>query len=160
MVHLRLWILIQQFLIPVHLIQWIPIAAKLVCVVFETNYIHGVVLTKTNKIGLHSTLGSAGYVVWPLCPPDLNPLDFFFNFLFAAHENIGVRIASGQCEVLVARNVVTADRMNTTQGVLEIVRQSFIRMYELCNAMFGTTLAFTLIRFLVLINGFVELVFS
>ncbi|GBM74184.1 hypothetical protein AVEN_104808-1 [Araneus ventricosus] len=69
-------------------------------------------------------------VTWPSRSPDLNPLDFFFwgHLKSLVHET-----PMKSAKDLVARIVVAADKINTTPGIFERGRQSFLRRCELCN---------------------------
>lgn len=75
-------------------------------------------------------IGRGGPVAWPPRSPDLNPLDFFF---WGHMKSLVYETPVDSAEDLVARIVVAADHINTTPGIFERVRQSFLRRCELCN---------------------------
>ncbi|GBN03366.1 hypothetical protein AVEN_222654-1 [Araneus ventricosus] len=62
-------------------------------------------------------------------------------FLLGAHEIFSVRDAVDSAEDLVVRIVVAADKINTTPGIFEKVRQSFLRRCGVCNDTRGRTLS-------------------
>ncbi|GBM06815.1 hypothetical protein AVEN_173577-1 [Araneus ventricosus] len=65
---------------------------------------------------------------WPPRSTALNPLGFFF---WGHTKSLVYETPVDSAEDLVARIVV--DKINTTPGILERVRQSFLRRCELCN---------------------------
>ncbi|GBN02140.1 hypothetical protein AVEN_124771-1 [Araneus ventricosus] len=82
-------------------------------------------------------IGRRGPVACHPCSPDRNPLHFFF---WGHMKSLVYETPVDSAEELVARIVVTADEINTTPGIFERVRQSFLRRCELCND-FATTLS-------------------
>ncbi|GBM45707.1 hypothetical protein AVEN_14150-1 [Araneus ventricosus] len=75
-----------------------------------------------------------GPVAWPPRSPDLNPLDFFF---WEHMKSLVYETPVNSAEDLVARIVVAADKINTTPGIFDRVRQLFLRRCELCNDTHG-----------------------
>ncbi|GBN79146.1 hypothetical protein AVEN_272646-1 [Araneus ventricosus] len=75
-------------------------------------------------------IGRGGPVAWYPRSPELNPLDFFF---WVRMKSLVYEASVDSTEDLVARIAVDADKINTTPGIFERVRQSFLRRCELCN---------------------------
>ncbi|GBN13508.1 hypothetical protein AVEN_256786-1 [Araneus ventricosus] len=75
-------------------------------------------------------IGRGGLFAWPPRSPDLNPLDFSF---WGHMNSLVYEMPVDSAEDLVARIVVAADKINTTPGIFERVRQAFLRRCELCN---------------------------
>ncbi|GBL91350.1 hypothetical protein AVEN_203500-1 [Araneus ventricosus] len=75
-------------------------------------------------------IGRGGPVACPPRSPDLNPLDFFF---WGHMKSLVYEAPVDSAEDLVARIIVTADKINTPLGIFERVRQSFLRRCELCS---------------------------
>ncbi|GBM48764.1 hypothetical protein AVEN_24952-1 [Araneus ventricosus] len=75
-------------------------------------------------------IGCGGPVAWHPRSPDLNPLDFFF---WGHKKSLVYETPVDSAEDFVQRIVVATDKINTTPGIFERVRQSFLRRCELCN---------------------------
>ncbi|GBN93269.1 hypothetical protein AVEN_112173-1 [Araneus ventricosus] len=71
-----------------------------------------------------------GAVAWPPRAPNRNPLGFIF---WGHMKSLVYETPVNSAEDLVARILATADKISTTPGIFERVRQSFLRLCELCN---------------------------
>ncbi|GBN42518.1 hypothetical protein AVEN_208829-1 [Araneus ventricosus] len=69
-------------------------------------------------------------VAWPSRSPNLNPLNFF---LLGHMKSLMYETPVDSVEDVVARIIVTADKINTPPEIFERVHQSFLRRCELCN---------------------------
>ncbi|GBN01075.1 hypothetical protein AVEN_3628-1 [Araneus ventricosus] len=75
-------------------------------------------------------MGGGGPVAWPPRSPDLNPLDFF---VWGQMTSLVYETPVDSAGDLLARIVVAADKIKTTPGIFDRVRQTFLRRCELCN---------------------------
>ncbi|GBM18582.1 hypothetical protein AVEN_47964-1 [Araneus ventricosus] len=75
-------------------------------------------------------MGRGGPVSWPLRSLDLNLLDFFF---WRHMKSFVYETPVDSAQDLIARIVVAANKINTTPGIFERVRQLFLHRCELCN---------------------------
>ncbi|GBN98902.1 hypothetical protein AVEN_119552-1 [Araneus ventricosus] len=82
-------------------------------------------------------IGRCGPVAWPPHSPDLNTLDFFF---WEHLKSLVYEMPVDSAEDLVAR--IAAEKINTTPGILERARQSFLRRCKLCNDTLSTCCEF------------------
>ncbi|GBM36967.1 hypothetical protein AVEN_153916-1 [Araneus ventricosus] len=75
-------------------------------------------------------IGSGRPLAWLPRSPDLNPFDVFF---WGHMKSLVYKMPVDSAVDLVVRIAVAADKINTTPGIFEMVRQSFLCRCELCN---------------------------